>query len=72
MWEEVRALKTADPVMVCLARLALLAELLFQSIPYRDLRYESVVGQAEWYTCGLPQRRTDVLLRRLDRGGSAL
>ena len=32
--------------------LLLLVELLFQPIPYRDLRYEWVVGQADWYTCG--------------------
>ena len=50
--------------------LLLLAELLFQPVPYRDLRYEWVVGQADWYTCGLPQRRTGVLLRRLDRGAA--
>ena len=30
----------------------LLAELLFQPVPYRDLRYERVVWQADWYTCG--------------------
>ncbi|MBC7093157.1 hypothetical protein H5T53_04010 [Candidatus Bipolaricaulota bacterium] len=30
----------------------LLAELMIESVPYRDLRYEEVVGQAEWYTCG--------------------
>ncbi|MBC7220028.1 peptidase C39, partial [Candidatus Bipolaricaulota bacterium] len=32
--------------------LLLLVELLFQPLPYRDLRYEWVVGQADWYTCG--------------------
>ncbi|MCR4392515.1 MAG: cysteine peptidase family C39 domain-containing protein [Candidatus Acetothermia bacterium] len=30
----------------------LLAELLLQPLPYRDLRYTEVVGQADWYTCG--------------------
>jgi len=35
-----------------LAELLLLVELLFQPAPYRDLRYEWVVGQADWYTCG--------------------
>ena len=33
-----------------------------------DLGYEWMVGQANWYTCGLQQRRTGVLLRRLERG----
>lgn len=32
--------------------LLLLAELLFQPLPHRDLRYAEVVGQADWYTCG--------------------
>lgn len=35
-----------------MAELVLLVELLFQPVPYRDLRYEWVVGQADWYTCG--------------------
>lgn len=32
--------------------LLLLLELLFQPVPHRNLRYEWVVGQADWYTCG--------------------
>lgn len=32
--------------------LVLVLELLLQPVPYRDLRYAWVVGQAEWYTCG--------------------
>ncbi|MCX7750882.1 MAG: cysteine peptidase family C39 domain-containing protein [Candidatus Bipolaricaulota bacterium] len=32
--------------------MTLLVELLFQPLPHRDLRYERVVGQADWYTCG--------------------
>ncbi len=35
-----------------MVELLLLVELLFQPVSYRDLRYEWVVGQAEWYTCG--------------------
>jgi len=35
-----------------MATLALLVELLFQPVPHRDLRYEWVVGQTDWYTCG--------------------
>ena len=35
-----------------MAELLLLIELLFQPLPHRDLRYEWVVGQADWYTCG--------------------
>ncbi|MEW6217507.1 MAG: cysteine peptidase family C39 domain-containing protein [Candidatus Bipolaricaulota bacterium] len=35
-----------------MAELLLLVELLFQPLPHRDLRYEWVVGQADWYTCG--------------------
>jgi len=35
-----------------LAELLLLVELLFQPLAHRDLRYEGVVGQADWYTCG--------------------
>ncbi|MBC7170740.1 peptidase C39 bacteriocin processing, partial [Candidatus Bipolaricaulota bacterium] len=35
-----------------MVELLLLVELLFQPLPYRDLRYEWVVGQADWYTCG--------------------
>jgi len=31
----------------------LLAELLFQPVSYRDLRYVKVVGQTDFYTCGL-------------------
>ncbi|MEM4919229.1 MAG: cysteine peptidase family C39 domain-containing protein [Thermofilaceae archaeon] len=27
-------------------------ELLFQTLPYRDLWYTGVVGQTDWYTCG--------------------
>jgi len=34
------------------AELLLLVELLFQPLSYRDLRYEWVVGQTDWYTCG--------------------
>ena len=36
-----------------MAELLLLVELLFQPVPHRDLRYAGVVGQADWYTCGL-------------------
>jgi len=32
--------------------LFLFVELLFQLLSYRDLRYEWVVGQTDWYTCG--------------------
>lgn len=35
-----------------MAELLLLVELLFHPVPYRDLRYEWVVGQTDWYTCG--------------------
>jgi len=35
-----------------LVELMLLVELLFQPAPCRDLRYEWVVGQADWHTCG--------------------
>ncbi len=35
-----------------MAELLLLVELLVQPLPHRDLRYEWVVGQADWYTCG--------------------
>lgn len=35
-----------------MVELLLLAELLFQPLPHRDLRYAEVVGQADWYTCG--------------------
>lgn len=32
--------------------LILFAELVFQPMPYLELRYEWVVGQTDWYTCG--------------------
>lgn len=35
-----------------MVELILFFELLLQPVPYRNLRYEWVVGQAEWYTCG--------------------
>lgn len=38
--------------MICLTTLTLLVELLFQPLPYQDLRYTGVVGQTDWYTCG--------------------
>ncbi len=53
--------------------LFLLLELLFQPVPYRELRYEWVVGQTDWYTCrpaavatlltyyGIPATEEDVL-----------
>ncbi len=32
--------------------LILFFELLLQPVPYQNLRYEWVVGQTDWYTCG--------------------